>query len=74
MLQHGPLLEGDRVAKFDHSIEVLTTICDMICSYIDPSSHHIYFTNPFFEAIRQDAIEVVKGILYEFPDEVWSWI
>lgn len=26
----------------------------------------------FFEAIRQDTIEVVKEILYEFPDEVWS--
>lgn len=26
----------------------------------------------FFEAIRQDAIEVAKEILYDFPDEVWS--
>ncbi|PWA75144.1 ankyrin repeat-containing domain, PGG domain protein [Artemisia annua] len=61
-----------RVADFDHSKEVLTTACEMICSSIDPSSHHLYFTNPLFEAIRQDAIEVAKEILYKFPDAVWS--
>ncbi|GJU43028.1 hypothetical protein Tco_1200294 [Tanacetum coccineum] len=61
-----------RVANFDDSKKVLTTTCDMICSSIDPSSHHLYYTNPFFEAIRQDAIEVVKEILYTFPNAVWS--
>nr|XP_043638502.1 uncharacterized protein LOC122609531 [Erigeron canadensis] len=60
---------GDRVRAHYFASSLLWTICQKIKDTTD--SNHCY-TNPVFEATRLNAFEVVKTIVSEFPNTIWS--
>ncbi|PWA34619.1 ankyrin repeat-containing domain, PGG domain protein [Artemisia annua] len=53
------------------AFQVLLSVCKEIqrCS---SDRHKDYYTNPILEATRLNALDVVKVLVYHFPDAFWS--
>ncbi|PWA81844.1 ankyrin repeat-containing domain, PGG domain protein [Artemisia annua] len=62
-----------RRLKIRHeAFQVLLSVCKFIQLFISSDRHKDYYTNPVLEATRLDALDVVKVIVYHFPDAFWS--
>nr|KAJ0196792.1 hypothetical protein LSAT_V11C700357500 [Lactuca sativa] len=61
-----------RVQVHADAMELLETVCRRIKHKNDPSSFHRCYTNPIFEAIRENAYEVVHWIVPFFKNAIWS--
>ncbi|PWA47698.1 ankyrin repeat-containing domain, PGG domain protein [Artemisia annua] len=65
-----PFIE-DKFQIHEDADDLLDRECDRIY-YQTPNGDHHFYNNPIFEATRQNACEVVTGIVYWFPDAIWS--
>ncbi|CAH1448922.1 unnamed protein product [Lactuca virosa] len=61
-----------RVQVHADAMELLETVCRRIKHKNDPNSFHRCYTNPIFEAIRENAYEVVHWIVPFFKNAIWS--
>ncbi|KAK9064275.1 hypothetical protein SSX86_015655 [Deinandra increscens subsp. villosa] len=55
-----------------HAKLLLRGICQLIKLKIEYSHHHDYYKNAILEATKQNAYKVVKIIVSEFPNAIWS--
>ncbi|GJZ77407.1 ankyrin repeat-containing domain, PGG domain protein [Tanacetum coccineum] len=58
-----------RIENRHEAFQVLKSVCEKIK---ESSDHKKYYTKPVLEATRLNALEVVKVIVYHFPDAFWS--
>ncbi|GJY67352.1 ankyrin repeat-containing domain, PGG domain protein [Tanacetum coccineum] len=58
-----------RLQKRHEAFQVLKSVCEEIKK---SSDHKKYYTKPVLEATRLNALEVVKVLVYHFPDAFWS--
>ncbi|PWA95828.1 ankyrin repeat-containing domain, PGG domain protein [Artemisia annua] len=62
-----------RRVKIRHEAsQVLLSVCKFIQLKISSDRHKDYYTNPVLEATRLNALDVVKVLVYHFPDAFWS--
>ncbi|KAL7591719.1 hypothetical protein Lser_V15G32867 [Lactuca serriola] len=61
----------ERVRIRKEAINLLENVCHSIKLFKDSSNYHHYYTNPIFEATRQNAYEFVEYIVSNFPDAIW---
>ncbi|KAF5808973.1 putative PGG domain, ankyrin repeat-containing domain superfamily [Helianthus annuus] len=58
--------------NYNDAKNLLKYMCLFIKSKTDASSHHEHYINAILEATRQNADEVVKIIVSELPNAIWS--
>ncbi|MFS7951771.1 putative ankyrin repeat-containing domain, PGG domain, ankyrin repeat-containing domain superfamily [Helianthus anomalus] len=58
--------------NYNDAKNLLKYMCRFIKSKTDASSHHEHYINAILEATRQNADEVVKIIVSELPNAIWS--
>ncbi|KAI7747832.1 hypothetical protein M8C21_005891 [Ambrosia artemisiifolia] len=64
-------VEGNHTAYWLAKM-LLKQICSLIKEEIPSESHHGYYKNAILEAARQNADKLVKIIVSEFPNAIWS--
>ncbi|PWA92251.1 ankyrin repeat-containing domain, PGG domain, Gag-polypeptide of LTR copia-type [Artemisia annua] len=62
---------GDKSQIHEDAAYLLDIECKGIYFHT-PNGYHHFYTNPIFEATRQNACKVVTKIVYWFPDAIWS--
>ncbi|GKA08345.1 ankyrin repeat-containing domain, PGG domain protein [Tanacetum coccineum] len=62
----------ERIRIHESAIRLLASACNKIRLYTHSSTYHHYYTNPIFEATKQNASEVVTKIVSHFQDAIWS--
>ncbi|CAH1448921.1 unnamed protein product [Lactuca virosa] len=62
----------EKVRIHNEATRLLRRVCVLIHVSSDPNTEHHYYTNPLFEATRQNAYEIVGKIVSRFPNAIWS--